>query len=389
MKKPVLAITDFQLKEMRGGGQKVTQLLVNSLQDYYPVIYIGGHPNDVVCKEKISPYTKKLTNNEGIGKFRSNPITENSVLKRIIRYAFHKFRFLSNRLLRNATVSCDIAVSNSNYDDMIMLEGSRFHLNYKGAIFIKHAPYFDFGKIYPDRLIKDKIFRIIALNSVDYKLLSIKYSRKNVRLIYPILDSKKVKAAKGYIERLGIQKRKKVIFSIGRLDESQKKLSIAIKAMSTASKLNDDLVYIIAGDGQDRKLYEKMISSYGLTDKIKMVGFVTDEEKRALFERADLVLQPSLKENFSSVTLEALNYGALVLTSRNSGSIDLISEGKNGFFLEITPEDIAAKMLKIVGLKEAQKNSIRKNAFRTASRFSTKKMIQQYKEVINELASEI
>ncbi len=389
MKNPSIAITDYQLKMMKGGGQKVVQALVNNLEKSYPVFHVG-YPGEVKCKRDVSPYVEmpKAAKTK-VEALKSNKFLNLNPIKKLIRYAFHRFRFVSNRTLKKEVVPCDIVISNSNYDDIIMLKNSRFHLNYKAAIFIKHNPYYDFNWFYPDRLIKDKVFRIIALNSVDYKLLSIKYSKKNVRLIPPPVELKKVRPEAGYIEKLGITDKQKVIVSIGRFDETQKKLSIAITAIASASKLDDNLRYFIAGSGQDRLLYEKLITKYGLENKVKILGFISDSQKYALMRRGDIILQPSVRENFSISTLEAITYGSIILTSRNSGSVDIINDGKNGFFLEMNAEDIASKILKILSLDKVKTRKIKNNAIKTASRFSSKEMINQYKAVIDEIAGEI
>ena len=389
MKNPSIAVTDYQLKMMKGGGQKVVQALVNNLEKSYPVFHVG-YPGEVKCKRDISPYVEMPKAAETkVEALKSNKLLNLNPIKKLIRYAFHRFRFVSNRTLKKAEVPCDIIISNSNYDDIIMLNDSRFHLNYKAAIFIKHNPYYDFNWFYPDRLIKDKVFRIIALNSVDYKLLSIKYSKKNVRLIYPVIELKKARPEPGYIEKLGITDKHRVIVSIGRFDETQKKLSVAITAIALASKLDDNLRYFIAGSGQDQALYEKLIVKYGLENKVKILGFISDSQKYSLMQRGDIVLQPSVRENFSSVTLEAMTYGSIILTSRNSGSVDIVNDGKNGFFLEMNAEDIASKILKILSLDKVKTRKIKNNAIKTASRFSSKEMINQYKAVIDEIAGEI
>lgn len=387
--KPVIAITDFQLKKLRGGGQRVAKLLAERLSKHYKVIYVG-HLTDVKCGASVDPHAvSSLEEAKRLDKLKSNQVLESNLLKRIIRYAFHRFRILRNGLLRSGHIDCDIVISNSNYDDIIMLPDSKFRVNYKAAMFIKHNPYHDFSKLYPDRLLQGKAYKIIALNSVDYALLSRKYSKKNVRLIPPILDFHTVHVGANAIKKFGIKESDVLILSLGRLDETQKKLTIAIEAVYNALKEEKNLLYLIAGEGQDKRIYEKLISKLGLKDRVKLIGFISDAEKHALLKRAGMLLQPSLRENFSSVTLEALRSGTIVLTSKNNGSVDIIKNGKNGLFIDLKTEDIRLKVLKIARASKAEKERIKLVAIRTGNAFSSRSMIKDYVSVIEELCRRI
>ena len=176
-------------------------------------------------------------------------------------------------------------------------------------------------------------------------------------------------------------KNKFVILSLGRLQESQKQIS---KLILAASKLrNKDFIIIIAGNGPDKDYYTKLTESLGLSDKVIFTGFVPDDVKISLYRIADVFVQPSQNESFGLTTLEAMHYGSIVLTTRNKGSIEIIDDKKNGFFINSDPSEIAEKIDFVNSLTESERNNIKHKAIEKSNYFSYDKMLLSYIQLIN------
>jgi glycosyltransferase involved in cell wall biosynthesis len=61
------------------------------------------------------------------------------------------------------------------------------------------------------------------------------------------------------------------------------------------------------------------------------LGYISDEEQlSAVYNSADLLINPSLAESFSLVTLEAMACGIPVAAFRTGGILNLVREGKTG-----------------------------------------------------------
>lgn len=87
------------------------------------------------------------------------------------------------------------------------------------------------------------------------------------------------------------------------------------------AKISDRLPHllIIAGaPGDSQQAVEKKITEYGLSDRVLLTGFISDEERHTLYKYADIFLYPSLYEGFGLVILEAMSYGVPVITGTNS-----------------------------------------------------------------------
>jgi glycosyltransferase involved in cell wall biosynthesis len=102
---------------------------------------------------------------------------------------------------------------------------------------------------------------------------------------------------------------------------------------------------VLAGACTDEaygKVLKKEIRNLGLEPCVTLTGGLVPEspELIGLFQRAAAVIVPSLTETFGLVILEAWAAGAPVISSRNSGSLDIIREGENGWLFDLRAPDV-------------------------------------------------
>ena len=391
-KKTRVLITDFKLGREFGGAEFVAKTIYDGLKKYYDVSYFGfdiGVNQQSKSGESSSRIISKVYGSKLFRYFMKNLFYRSKAWRGIVFY-INEFRRRFS--LKEGAIDTDIVISNSPYDYSILSGRNKFKVNVsKGIIFAKHGVYADFGNPYPDKLIKDKPFKIVALNSSDYTKLSTVYGKEHVALIHNGLDMKVstslTKDDLSYLSSISIKPEDKVVLSLGRLEDTQKGFSFGIKAMNILKDKYPNLIYVIAGKGPDMEMYKKLISKYRLESRVKLLGYVTDEQKHSLFRRADIILQPSEREVFSIFTLEVMHFGKPIITTKNEGSIDIIKDGYNGFFAERDEKDIADKVHKVLSLDKPKLAEIRRNSLKTAKSFSVEKMIKRYKTSIKELSA--
>jgi phosphatidylinositol alpha-mannosyltransferase len=85
---------------------------------------------------------------------------------------------------------------------------------------------------------------------------------------------------------------------------------------------------LIASDGSQRPILEKLVKRLGISDSVKFLGYIKESEKPRLFASADIACFPSLYgESFGVVLLEAMAAGAqVVLGGNNPGYTSVLSE---------------------------------------------------------------
>lgn len=115
-----------------------------------------------------------------------------------------------------------------------------------------------------------------------------------------------------------IRKDSPYIFFVGRL-ESKKNLIRLVEAFDDFSKTYPDYRLILAGKrgiGFEKLL--KVVNHLRMAEKVIMPGYVTEEEKAALYKYCKVFAFPSLYEGFGFPVLEAFHYEKPVLTSHVS-----------------------------------------------------------------------
>ena len=105
---------------------------------------------------------------------------------------------------------------------------------------------------------------------------------------------------------------KKVIGFVGRLNDQKNPLYLP-KIMKAVCLKTNDAVMIALGDGPMRGQVEKEIESYGLQDKLLLVGNVSNVNE--YMQAMDLFVLPSLHEGLPYVAVEAQSSGLRCLLS--------------------------------------------------------------------------
>jgi len=131
---------------------------------------------------------------------------------------------------------------------------------------------------------------------------------------------------------------KKRILFIGGL-YPRKGVEYLIEAVKILSQERKDFIVEIIGYGPFRQRYERLVNEYGLTDVVKFLGRVSDEEKIKALKNCDFFVLPSLYENFGIVLIEAMACGKPVITTSSGGQVEFINES-NG--LLVKPKDVKA-----------------------------------------------
>lgn len=124
-----------------------------------------------------------------------------------------------------------------------------------------------------------------------------------------------------------IDPKMKYFLFVGRL-ESKKNLARLVEAFATFHSKNPAYKLVLAGKrGHGFQEIWKKVKSLNLVEHVIMPGYITEEEKSALYAHCQAFVFPSLYEGFGLPILEAFYYGKPVLTSDNSSLPEVGGEG--------------------------------------------------------------
>lgn len=133
------------------------------------------------------------------------------------------------------------------------------------------------------------------------------------------------------------------VFYPSRIDK-MKRQRLLVEA---ARFLKTDAKIYLAGKGSESEMgyLNSLISKYGLEDKIKMLGFVTEEEKIRYYANCLGVYFGAYDEDYGYITLEAFFSKKPVIVHKDAGGpLEFVNDGKNGYILKPDPRNIARKI---------------------------------------------
>lgn len=135
---------------------------------------------------------------------------------------------------------------------------------------------------------------------------------------------------------------KKILLTVGRLvsEEQYKGHEVVIKALAGLRNQFPDLVYVIAGDGDDRPRLEALVRESHLEQAVVFTGKFPDADLPTLYRVADVFIMPSTREGFGIVFLEAAASGLQVIGGNMDGSLDALADGEIGFC--VNPVDVSS-----------------------------------------------
>jgi len=99
----------------------------------------------------------------------------------------------------------------------------------------------------------------------------------------------------------------------------QKGLVHFMKAAARACERYDKLVFLLAGDGEQRDELLRLSADLGIADKVFFTGFVRGKQWRDAYCVADIFVMSSVSEPFGLTALEAAHHDNALIISKQSG----------------------------------------------------------------------
>lgn len=99
----------------------------------------------------------------------------------------------------------------------------------------------------------------------------------------------------------------------------QKGLSHLMQAAAKVLEQYDKVVFLFAGDGEQRDELVDLAARLGVSDRVVFTGFVRGKLWRDAYSVADIFVMSSVSEPFGLTALEAAHHGNALMISRQSG----------------------------------------------------------------------
>jgi len=134
------------------------------------------------------------------------------------------------------------------------------------------------------------------------------------------------------IARWGLEG-KRVLLTLGRIVAAERYKGFD-DVLEVMPDLDRDVVYVIAGKGDDTDRLRRKARDLGVADRVVFTGFVAEDDKADLYALADVYVMPSRGEGFGFVLLEAMACGVPVIGSKHDGGREALRHGALGTLVD-------------------------------------------------------
>jgi phosphatidylinositol alpha-1,6-mannosyltransferase len=158
-----------------------------------------------------------------------------------------------------------------------------------------------------------------------------------------------------------VSSKRRVVLTVARMQASEryKGHDAVLQAMPSVVARVPDVLYVIAGDGDDRPRLQSLALSLGLDGNVIFTGTVNDSQLAGIYRRSEAFILPartviddhdSKGEGFGIVFLEAMAFGKPVIGPNYGAPVELIHHGQDGLLVD--PDDPASIAAALVELLE-------------------------------------
>lgn len=130
----------------------------------------------------------------------------------------------------------------------------------------------------------------------------------------------------------GIPENAFVMTTVGRL-VSRKATAQLVSILANANRQN--MYLVVVGDGPDSENIARAASELGVSDRVKLLGHVTERQKFSALSITDLFVSTSQHEGFGLVYLEAMAYGLPIVCYDRGGQVDFLSTPATGAVIKL------------------------------------------------------
>lgn len=121
--------------------------------------------------------------------------------------------------------------------------------------------------------------------------------------------------------------------------EPLKRQSLLIDALALTKT---PVTLLLAGEGSQRRQLEAQIDKLELSNRVRFLGHISEQEKRTLYAHSLAVAFPTFDEDYGYITLEAMLASKPVITCTDSGGpTGFVEHGVTGWHCEPSPQALA------------------------------------------------
>jgi len=190
---------------------------------------------------------------------------------------------------------------------------------------------------------------------------------------HPDLDGSGVRG------RLKIPAGKPLVLLVGRIVPHK-----GVEHFIEAARYLPDVPFLVAGEGSSLEAMKRLAASFGVEDRVRFLGRVSQENLPKLYAACDVFVLSSVSrlEAFGIVALEAMATGKPVVVADIPGVREVIEDGREGLLADpVNPPDLAEKIRALLADPARAREMGRRGREKVLSAFSIAKVTDQIEAV--------
>lgn len=171
---------------------------------------------------------------------------------------------------------------------------------------------------------------------------------------------------------------KKTICFLGVLSKDKGILD-AIECFKILSKTDTNYQFWVIGKPETNRFEEeikKRVRDSDLKNRVKFLGFLTNEKKFETLSKAHVLINPSVREGWGLVNIEANSVGIPVVSYKSAGLVDSVKNNYSGIFVTKNDSENLAKVVNGLLNDDAKYRKICKTSKLWSERFKWENSIK-------------
>jgi len=212
--------------------------------------------------------------------------------------------------------------------------------------------------------LKDKL---VALG-VEHERIHVLRNGVDLELFHPN-DQERLRAE--------LDLRRPTLLSVGNL-LAFKGHGLVIEALSLLPQCE----LVIAGEGPDRAAFEALARQRGVSERVRFVGSLDQQDLRRYYCAADALVLASSREGWPNVLLEAMACGTPVIATAVGGVPEIVTSTEAGVVVEERSAPALARAVRELSVRPRERAATRRFAEQFGWEATSKGQLQLFRQVL-------
>ena len=168
-----------------------------------------------------------------------------------------------------------------------------------------------------------------------------------------------------------------IVSTVGRFT-IQKGLTYLMYAAKKAILKNPKLLFVFAGDGEERNKLVKLAADLGISKNVVFTGFIRGRKLRDIYTISDIFVMSSISEPFGLTALEAAHHSNALILTKQSGVSEIIW---SAFKYDFWDENKLANEIYAISSSKTLEKALKENAKEEFIRISWDKIADKCLEI--------